>query len=231
MAISTRFPTANEIETTGWTNPNNAHADEGTDATAAPGKNAVIGTRWFAFGFDGAIPTGSTIDAVKIIYEYFVDTNKSIATMRTRARISSVDEEDHDNTSEPLSATIITVDITADRAWTRADLLDAAFKVTGEAQRGNSNNAVTFSLDYIKVEVTYTAPQNQDVNVTGVAGTGAVGTVSVRTDVSPTPTGLGLTGYVGTVTVSITVPATTMGLYICGAIGIPLAAVMKTSKT
>jgi hypothetical protein len=158
MTVTTKFPTVNEIEATGWTDPDNAHADEGTNATAAPAKNGAIASRWLTFGFDAAIPEGDDIDVVKIIYEYLVDTNKSVATMRVRARISDVDEENHDDTSEPTSASTITVDITADRAWTRDDLLDAAFKVTGEAIRGNSNTAVTFSLDYIKVEVTHTTP-------------------------------------------------------------------------
>ena len=74
---------------------------------------------------------------------------------RTRAQISGVNEEDHDDATEPLADSIITVDITADRPGPRADLLDAAFKVAMEARRGNSNTAVTFSLDYVKVEVTH----------------------------------------------------------------------------
>ena len=77
--------------------------------------------------------------------------------MRVRARISDVDEENHDDTTEPAADTVITVDITADRAWTRADLLDAVLKATAEGRRGNSNTAVTFSLDQIKYEVTWNA--------------------------------------------------------------------------
>ena len=176
MTVTTKFPTANETETTGWTNPNNAHADEGTYTTAAPGKNASIATRYKTWGFDAAIPASPTptITKVQIIYEYKVDTNKSAATMRTRARISDVDEEDHDDTSEPLADSAITVDITADRAWTRADLLDATFKVTMAGVRGNSNNAVTFSLDYVKAEVTWTSTttyqQTVAATATGVPG-------------------------------------------------------------
>jgi len=170
MTVSTRFPTANEVETTGWTNPNNAHADDGVYATAAPGKNAAIGTRYLTFGFDAAIPSGDAIDAVKIIYEYNVSTTASIATMRVRARINDVNEENHDDASEPTTDAVITVDITADRAWTRDDLLDAAFKVTGEARRGNSNTAVTFSLDYVKVEVTHTTPPLAQGAAWGVGG-------------------------------------------------------------
>mgnify|MGYP001608609241 CR=1 FL=1 len=158
MTVSTQFPTANEVETTGWTDPNNAHADDGVYATAAPAKNGAIGTRWLTFGFDAVIPATDAVSKVQIIYEYKVSTGASVATMRVRAQISGVNEENHDDTSEPLADTTITVDITADRAWTRADLLNAAFKCTGEGRRGNSNTAVTFSLDQIKVEVTHAAP-------------------------------------------------------------------------
>ena len=75
--------------------------------------------------------------------------------MRVRARIAGVDQANHDHTSEPTTDTIVIVDVTADRAWTRADLLDANLKVTADAVRGNDADAVTFSLDRIEVEVTY----------------------------------------------------------------------------
>ena len=89
MAVTTQFPTANEAaDGTQWTKPNDAHADEGTYATAAPGKNSFIDNRWKTFGFDAAIPAGSTINAVKIIYEYKVNTGTSVATMRVLARVS-----------------------------------------------------------------------------------------------------------------------------------------------
>lgn len=157
MTVTVRFPTANEIETTGWTSPSNAHADDGVYATAAPAKNGAIGSRWYNFDFDTAIPASPTptISAVKIIYQYNVSTAASVATMRTRARIDGVDQANHDDTTEPTTDTTITVDITADRTWTRANLLDASLRITGEGRRGNSNNAVTFSLDYIQVEVTW----------------------------------------------------------------------------
>lgn len=162
MTVATQFPTANETVLTGWTNPNNAHADDGSYATAAPaGKNTNVAGNWYTFGFDSVIPSGSTIDAVKIIYEYKVSTQASIATMRVLALIGGVAEENHDHATEPLADTVVTVDITPDRTWTRDNLLNANFKVQGDARRGNDADAVTFSLDYIKVEVTYTEPATQ----------------------------------------------------------------------
>jgi len=166
-AISTRFPTANEIVTTGWTNPDNAHADDGVNyATAAPAKNATIDSRWKTFGFDGVLPSDATITAVKIIYEYKVDTQASIATLNSQATVSGTDcptTADTD-TTEPLTDTVVTKDITSCRSWTRDDLLDANFKVRIGGKRGNSNTAVTFSLDYVKVEVTYETPNFEQYN-------------------------------------------------------------------
>lgn len=156
MAVSTRFPTTNAVYSgTGLTSPNNAHADDGSNSTAAPGKNLSDGTRYGTFGFDGDIAAGASITQVRVLYGYFVSVNTSIATARTLARISSTDEEVHDDATEPLAETQIAVDITSDRTWTRADLLDGTFEVVLEARRGNSSTAVTFNFDYVKVEVTY----------------------------------------------------------------------------
>lgn len=157
MAVVTNFPTANSAYSgAGLTNPNNAHADDGVYATCAPVKNGALGQKYGNFGFDASIPAGSTITKVQIIYEYKVSTGASIATARTKAIIGAVDEENHDHTTEPTTDTIVTVDITADRTWSRNDLLDGTFEAVLEGRRGNSNTAVTFSFDYVKVEVTYT---------------------------------------------------------------------------
>lgn len=154
MAQTTKFPTANEADTgAGLTNPNNAHADDGSYATAAPGKNTTLGTRYLTFGFDSAIPAEAGITKVQLIYEYKTSTTASIATGRIRANVSGVNQANHDDTSEPASDTVITVDATADRSWVRADLLDANFKVGLLAVQGNSSTAVTFSFDYVKVTV------------------------------------------------------------------------------
>lgn len=157
-AVSTQFPTANEVVSTGWTNPNNGQADDGVYATAAPGKNGTFSTRWKTFGFDSIIPSGSTISNVTVNYQYKASTTASVGTMNMLANVSGVDQTNHADTSEPAADTTITTDITADRAWTRTDLLDANFKIYLGAQRGNSNTIVTFSLDFVSVQVTYTPP-------------------------------------------------------------------------
>lgn len=160
--VATRGATANEVVTTGWTNAANAHgtADDNTYATAAPGKNAVVGSRFKTYGFDSVIPAGSTITAVKIIPQYKVSTTASIAHLHVQATVAGTDcpTTALENTAEPTADTDVTVDVTSCRSWTRDDLLDANFKVRIGAHRGNSNTAVTFSLDRVLVEVTFTPP-------------------------------------------------------------------------
>lgn len=207
MSVSTRFPTANAVYSNGgFTDPNNLHADDAAYGTSVPAKNAGKGTIYSTFGFDGDIAADSTINSVKIIYEFKVSATNSVAIQRVKARISTVEEENHDETSEPLTDTIITVDITADRTWARADLLDANFDVVVEPRRGNSNTAYTASHDYVKVEVNYTAPVNVEVFPTGSAATSASGSLSITGSASVSPTGSSATSSVGNVTVTTTSP-------------------------
>lgn len=161
MTVVTRFPTTNAVYVGGLTSPNNAHADDGVYATAAPGKNADLGTKYGNFGFDSCVPAGASITKVEILYQYKTSTTASVATSRTLARISGVDQATHDDGTEPAADTTITVDVTADRSWTRANLLDGTLEAILDARRGNSNTAVTFSYDFIQVRVTYTIASAQ----------------------------------------------------------------------
>lgn len=159
MASVTRFPSANAAETgAGLTNPNNAHADDGSYATAAPGKNVTLATKYQTFGFDAQIPTTASITRVQISYQYKVDVNTSIATGRTYYKISGAAGSNNDDTTEPLSDTIFTYDVTSARSWTRADLLDGTFEVVLAAVQGNSSTAVNFSFDYVQAIVDYVVP-------------------------------------------------------------------------
>ena len=175
MAVSTRFPTTNAAYSgAGLTDPNNAHADDGVYATCDPAKNGALGTSYGTFGFDSIIPAGATITKVQIIYQYKTSTTASIATSRTKARISSVDEENHDNATEPAADTTITTDITADRAWVRNDLIDGTLEVVLEGRRGNSNTGVTFSYDFVQVEATYAASYTITAALGSLSETGQI---------------------------------------------------------
>jgi hypothetical protein len=161
MTTVTKFPTTNAAHTTGLTNPSNAGADDGVYATAAPASRAEVSTDYGTFGFDSAIPAGATIKKVQIVYEHHVSTTASIASTRVNSVVSGTHDANHDDASEPTSDTVFTVDVTADRAWTRANLLDANFKVHFGFIRGNTATGFTGSLDYVKVVVDYTTPRVQ----------------------------------------------------------------------
>lgn len=149
-------PTTSTAETgAGLTNPNNVFSDDGVYATATPGKNVTLASRYGNFGFDALIPSGALITNVTINYQYKLSVNTSIATGRVYAKVSGVALANHDDTAEPLADTIITVNATSDTGWTRAKLLDGTFEVALAAVQGNSSTAVTFSFDYLTVTVTY----------------------------------------------------------------------------
>lgn len=131
-------------------------ADDAAYTTATPAKNAGQGTVYGTFGLTfgaGTIPVGAAIDSVKFIYEYKVDTADSEAISRVKWRINGEEGPDHDDTSEPLTDTVVEVDVTADREWTRDVLTDAAFEVIAEARRGDTDTGHTQSYDYLKVQV------------------------------------------------------------------------------
>lgn len=165
MAIVTAYPTANAAETgAGLTNPANCQTSSGSDpndgvyATAAPGKNTTLATKFQNFGLDSLIPAGSTITNVTISYEWKASTTGSVATARTYTKVGGSAGSNHDDTTEPAADTVNTYDVTSERSWTRADLLNGTFEIVLAAVQGASSTAVTFSFDYVKVSVSFTLP-------------------------------------------------------------------------
>lgn len=157
--VTTQFPSANAAETgAGLTTPNNAHADDGSYATALPGKNTTLASKYQNFGFDSVIPAGSLITKVQIIYQWKASVTTSIATARTYYKIGGVAGSNNDDATEPAADTTNTIDVTSARSWTRADLLNGTLEVALSAVQGNSSTAVTFSFDFVQVEVTHELP-------------------------------------------------------------------------
>lgn len=133
-------------------------ADDGTYATATPAQNAGQGSVFSSFGLEipvAEFPPDAVIESVKIIYDRKYSTDTSIGISRVKWRVSGVEGPNHDNTDQPLTDTVVTVDVTADREWARDDLLGGAFEVIAEARRGDTATSHTQSWDYIKVEVQY----------------------------------------------------------------------------
>lgn len=171
--ITTLFPTSNATETgAGLTNPNNAFADDATYATAAPGKNVTLATRYGDFNFGRFIAVGAVITKVEIIYEFLTSTTSSVATARTYYKVGGVAGSNNDDATEPAADKTVTVDVTAGRSWARADLLNGTFEVVLAAVQGSSSTAVTFSFDYVQVRVTYSKGTHNMNNYMGVQSSG-----------------------------------------------------------
>ena len=154
-------PSGNEVVQTGWTSPTEAYSltNDNLYATAAPAKNGNISSNFTTFGFGSSLPSNASINSVTLTAQYKVDTQASVADITVVAVVSGSDCGSGGNdTSEPTVDTDFPTDVTSCRSWTRDDLLDANFKVRVNAHRGNSNTAVTFSLDMVKVTVNYSTP-------------------------------------------------------------------------
>lgn len=143
----------------GWTNPANATADDAVYATCAPAKNATVTGDWdFAAFTDAELPVGSTINSVTIETQFKVSTASSVATYHHQPLNNGVAGTDATDTTEPTADKIVT-NAAFSTVPTETDLKTAGRIVARAAgQRGNNNTAVTFSLDYAKVTVDYTAP-------------------------------------------------------------------------
>ena len=153
MAISTKFPQSNAVITTGWTNPTNAYndADSSAYATCAPGKNASVVTDYYNFGFD--IPTGSTINSVTIEFEYKASTASSNGVIELQSILNTTLRGTAISGNQ--AATSDTIASSSNTGtWTVSELNNngqtTGFKIRLTGSRGNSNTAVTRSVDYVK---------------------------------------------------------------------------------
>lgn len=147
--------TRGAVGTNNWTNPANATADDGVYATAAPAKNSsVIGDWDFAAFSDAELPIGATINSVTIRAQYKVSTAASVASLGVQAGNNGAFDAEETHTTEPTVDTDF--DVVFNTAPTETDLKTAGRLVARiRGIRGNSNNAVTFSLDYVELRVDY----------------------------------------------------------------------------
>ena len=157
------LPTARTVEAGSgtWINDANILADDASVATFSLNTKNTTG-RWLAgqtFGLGALIPAGSVIDAVEIRAEWHLTVTLSvIAQLELQAFVSGAAVGAvRQNVLEPGSPTIDTFDITADRSWTRADLLDGTFELKCRGTNGNDATDPGYLFDYIAVQVTYSA--------------------------------------------------------------------------
>lgn len=158
QAVETEFVSAfSSYSGGGFANAESFPSDDGVYATATPARNAGQGTVFGSFSF--AIPVGAVIDSVKVIYERKYDVDTSIGVSRVKWRLDGVEGPNHDNVAQPLTDTVVEVDISSEWGWTWQDFLVNSFEVIVEARRGDTDTEHTQSWDYVKLEITYhTAP-------------------------------------------------------------------------
>ena len=163
MPVVTKFPSANQSAGSpfngAWTNPNNAHADDGVYATAAPGKNQEFASVWNVPFSTSDVPSGATINSVLVEVQVKCSTTASIGIVTSSLFADSSQATGIGAVPGVQSpATEPTADTTYSftRNPTEAQVRDLWIRVQGT--RGNSNTALTWSLDFVRATVNYTDP-------------------------------------------------------------------------
>jgi hypothetical protein len=167
------YPTSVSVVVVGnqvWNQPSQALILNQAYTSTTLGAEEVSDTIEFSdFGFDGLVPEGATITAVRLGSYGYGD----VTEFRIRARVGGVDEELHTSpfslSSDPA---LDWVSATSDRSWTRSDLLNANFKVRFQVFSSVAEKVAL--LDQVLVEVTYTVAGN----VTSTPATAALTTTS-----------------------------------------------------
>jgi hypothetical protein len=223
VATVTKFADANTTITTGWTSPTAAYADDASYATAAPAKNSSVVTDYGVAAFtSGDIPDNSIINSVTIEAQYKSSvTNSTGATFGLRLNDNG---SLHTETTFGMSTTDQTGTRANSSAVTLANLRIAntvKARVTG--LRGNSNNAITWSVDYVKITVDYTAPVNGTATPAGVSTTSSLGTAAGSGGGTDAPDGQSGTTTLGTSTATGDASTAPAGVQTTSALGTAVA--------
>lgn len=144
-----------------WTTQNNILSDTDANASATiaiAAKNTTDTLEVQNFGFDSAIPAGATIRKVQLSVNWKVSSTAGIANLDAFWRVVTTNGTTHTNSAEPIAFTNNIYDVTSERSWTRADLLNGTFVVRVNARSGNNATSVTYSFDWVRVIVDFTLP-------------------------------------------------------------------------
>lgn len=205
MATTAKLPSAHTaVSSTGWPT-NTAYVwDEpitgATYASCAPAKNGTNSGDFTGFGFDSAIPAGSTINSVTIDGIWRVSSVASIETLGVQAFVGG-SGQGTELTKDDFAAA--NTDYTFSHGvtgLTRDNLLNANFAVRMRASRGNTNTSYTAYLKYVRVTVDYTegAPEARSGTATSVTAVGALGTATGTRTVSSAAAAVTAVGALGT---------------------------------
>jgi hypothetical protein len=211
VATATKFAVTGQaaggIFNGAWTNPTNVGSDNGIYATAAPGKNQEFASVFpIAFTTD-EVPAGATIDSALVEFQVKCSTTSSIGLAHSSLYADSAQTTAigavpgvSTPTTEPTADTTFSYS----RTPSEAQIRDLWVRVQGT--RGNSNTALTWSLDFVRVTVTYTEASP----VTATPSTASLSTSTFAPTVStsnhqrsvPGAASLSLTGFAPTVSVT-----------------------------
>jgi len=140
----------------GWTNPSNAYSTTGDNvyATAASVKSASVTGD---FGFPSAnVPAGATINAVRYVVEWKMSASVTGGLLGLIARdfgISDSAAEVTQTTTTEAQSTITFVSTPP-----LIDLnTDGRMEARVRLAKGNTNTAMTGSVDFVRMEIDYTA--------------------------------------------------------------------------
>lgn len=168
------LPTARTVDAGSgtWTNDANITANDGSEATFSLTSKNTSG-RWLrgqTFGFDSSVPSGATITVVEIRTEWRVNSTGGIANLEVQAFVSgSAVGSVRANAAEPTTLTTQDFDITADRSWTRADLLDGVFEIRMRGRNGNSTTDPSYRWDHVAARITYVSDLGRFKTSAGVS--------------------------------------------------------------
>jgi hypothetical protein len=134
---------------TGWTNPTNVYADDTSYASVtSTTRNGNYSSDFGTFGFDGLIPTGSTINSVTIEVAWYLSVKTVASTLGAQAIVSgAVFGTELTDAATPTGAPVVRSAIIP--GLTRAQLLDGVFAVRARYTRPNSATSQTAYLDYV----------------------------------------------------------------------------------
>jgi len=214
VATATKFASSNAVVTTGWTNPTNAYADDGTYATAVPAKSLSVTTDYgFAAFTTGDIPTGSIINSVTTELQYKSDTTASTGAL-IGLQLNNGGTLLGTETTFAMNLADQTVTKQATTGVTLANLQSAGtVKARVRGFRSTSNTAVTWSADYVKLTVDYslaatgTATLTLALTATGAATVAVQGAAGLTLVVTGAGTGAVAVQGAGTLTLVLTATA------------------------
>lgn len=165
-------PTANYVYTTGFTNPNNAHAD-GSGVASRVGSADGVAHVYRNYNFP-TIPSEAVIQGIEVRLDWYL--NNTYGTNRILVYLSwdggtswtpyqsATQESTNTGNSEIVGGT--TDDW--DRTWSLSNFTNANFRVRLELDTTSSNRE--FYIDWVPVRLTYNLPPNAPTNTAPAAG-------------------------------------------------------------